>query len=195
MPRTRLIPKYETMLFSDIFPTVDDFKVLINSDNFASMTNFLEDDNKSLLYYLLFAEYGNTPIANRSVNQFYVKLTTTIFKYGPTWQKNLQIQKNLRELSEEDLMTGSKIIFNSAQNPNGTPSTDTLEELPYLYQQNTNKNKRGKLEAYDFLNDLLKADVSSAFITKFKDLFVSFVVPPMHDLFVSEVEEGDDYEY
>ena len=48
MPRTRLIPKYETMLFSDIFPTVDDFKVLINSDNFASMTNFLEDDNTAL---------------------------------------------------------------------------------------------------------------------------------------------------
>lgn len=194
MPNTELIPKYETMLFSDIFPSQEDFISLLNASNFAPMTNFLEDDNKTLLYYLLYAEYGNTPIANRSVNQFNIKLITTIFKYGPTWQKNLEMQKKLRDLTDEELMTGSKMIYNMAANNNGLPTTDTSDEVPYLYSQNVNKNKRGKLEAYDFLNDLLKADVSSVFIKKFKDLFVSFVVPPCTDIFVSEYEE-DDYEY
>lgn len=195
MPETNLIPKYETMLFSDIFPSLTEFNSLLNDSNFASMTNFLSDSNKSLLYYLLYAEYGNTPIANRSINQFNIKLITTIFKFGPTWQKNLEIQEALRDLSEEDLMTGSKMIYNMASNNNGVPTTDTIEELPYLYNQNVNKNKRGKLEAYDFLNDLLKADVSSVFIKKFKDLFVSFVVPQCVDIYVSEYEEEEDYEY
>lgn len=195
MPNTKLFPKYETMLFSDIFPDVDDFNLLLNNPNFVSMTNFLEDGNKSLLYYLLYAEYGNTPIANRSIDQFNIKLITTIFKYGPTWQKNLKIQQELRNLSEEDLMLGSKAIFNNAQNPNSRPSTDTSDELPYVITQSVNKNKRGKLEAYDFLNDLLKADVSSAFIKKFSGLFVSFVVPPIHDIFMTEYEEEEDYEY
>lgn len=194
MPNTALIPKYETMLFSDIFPTLNDFKTLINASDFFPMTKFLTEDNKTLLYYLLFAEYGNTPIANRSVNQFYIKLITTIFKFGPTWQKNLETQEKIRALTDEELMTGSKMIFNSAQNPNGLPTTDTSEEVNYLYSQNVNKSKRGKLEAYDFLNDLLKADVSSVFIKKFRVLFVSFVVPPCTDIFVS-YNEGDDYEY
>lgn len=194
MPNTVLIPKYETMLFSDIFPTLDDFKTLINASDFLPMTKFLTDDNKTLLYYLLYAEYGNTPIANRSVNQFYIKLATTIFKFGPTWQKQLEMQTNLRNLSDDELMTGSKMIYNSALNPNGIPTTNTLEEVNYLNSQNVNKSKRGKLEAYDYLNDLLKNDVSSTFIKKFKVLFVSFVVPPRTDIFVS-YDEGDDYEY
>ena len=42
------------------------------------------------------AKYGNNPIANKDINQFKYKLFSTVFMYGPTWAKRLDIQKILR---------------------------------------------------------------------------------------------------
>lgn len=149
----------------------------------------MSNGNATTLFYLLYAKYGNNPIANRDVNQFKYKVFSTIFQYGPTWSKRIEIQEKLRALSEDDLIKGSKAIYNSAQNPSTKPSTSSLEELEYINAQNTTNYKKSKMDAYTQLWDLLATDVTSEFLNKFKNLFKTFVLNERPLVYVTEVEE------
>lgn len=129
------------------------------------------------LFYLLYARYGNSNIASSDENQFKYKVFSTIFMYAPSWEKRLDIQKKLRELSDEEIMKGSTAIYNSALNPSTAPSTAALEELPYINQQNATKYKKAKMDAYATLYALIETDVTEELIGKFKKLFKTIVEP------------------
>lgn len=129
------------------------------------------------LFYLLYARYGNSNIASSDENQFKYKVFSTIFMYAPAWEKRLDIQKKLRELSDEEIMKGSTAIYNSALNPSTAPSTAALEELPYINQQNATKYKKAKMDAYATLYALIETDVTEELIGKFKKLFITIVEP------------------
>lgn len=129
------------------------------------------------LFYLLYARYGNSNIASSDENQFKYKVFSTIFMYAPSWEKRLDIQKKLRELSDEEIMKGSTAIYNSALNPSTAPSTAALEELPYINQQNATKYKKAKMDAYATLYALIETDVTEELIGKFKKLFITIVEP------------------
>lgn len=73
-------PEYGTMLFSDIWEDASEFR----EDYTAVGLGGLQDASLDTLFWLLYARYGNSPIANRSVDQFKIKAMATIFQYGPT---------------------------------------------------------------------------------------------------------------
>ena len=184
-------PEYDTKLFTEIWEEVSDF--LYDYSN-AGIPKTISNTNATTLYYLLYAKYGNNPIANRDINQFKYKVLAIIFEYGPTWEKRLDIQSKLRNLSEADLIKGAKAIYNSALNPSVAPSTATLEELDYINSQNTTNYKKSKMEAYAQLWELLNTDVTSAFVSKFKVCFKQFVRPEKPLIYVTEIEEDSDDE-
>lgn len=131
------------------------------------------------LYYLLYAKYGNSSIASSDPNQFKYKVFMTVFEYGPAWKGRLKIQEKLFNLDpdSEAVSNGSINVYNSAENPDTAPSTDSFEILQGINRQNTSNIKRGKLESYAVLNDLIKTDVTEEFLGKFKKLFIKFVAP------------------
>lgn len=184
-----MIPAYSTKTFQDIFVDVNAFKEFYN-DNGIPTT--IKIENVTTLYYLLYARYGNSPIANNDVNQFKYKVASIIFQFGPTWEKKLSIQKTLREMNEEEMLWGSKQIFNHSYNPSTEPSTSTREELLTINEQNATNYKRAKLDAYGMLMDLLREDVTGLFISKFSVLFKSFVRHENPILYITEGEEEDE---
>ena len=103
-----------------------------------------------------------------------MRLQSIIYQYGREWKKKLEIQENVRALTVEELQKGSTSIYNHAYNPSSGPSTDTLEEVSYINDQNTSKIKRGKAEAYQLMWDLIDSDVTERFLVKFKKLFSQF---------------------
>ena len=103
--------------------------------------------------------------------------------------KRLEVQKKLRELSDDEILIGSKAIYNHAFNPSVAPSTQNMTELPYINDQNTTNFKRSKLDAYTLLLELLETDVTEEFIDKFRPCFKQFVRPEKPILFVTEVDE------
>lgn len=188
-----MLPEYSTKLFTEIWNNAADF---LNDWNAAP---FIEDyamailppDRMNIIFYLLYARYGNNPIANLDENQFKYKIFSVIYQYGPTWAKRLDIQKTLRTLSEDDLLAGSKAIYNHAYNPSTAPSTQSLTELNYIDNQNTSNIRRGKLDAYALLWNLLKVDVTEDFLDKFKYCFKQFVRNEKPILFVTEIDEEE----
>ena len=141
-----LIPQYSTKLFTEIWEDVKSFKTDLAASPFADA---ITADNQTKLFYLLYAKYGNSPIANRDITQFKYKVFSIIYQYGPTWEKKIAIQDSIRSLTEEDLLTGSKAVYNSALNPGTAPTAGTVEELTYINSQNTTNYKKSKMDAYN----------------------------------------------
>ena len=192
-----LSPKLTTnVTFTDIYNNAEDFVndyktsgLYIDFDNDPNKVSIkISDDSAKTLYYLLYAKYGNSSIRNWDETQFKYKLFSTIFMYGPSWEKRLEVQAKLRALKDEELTLGAKQIFNHSYNPSTAPSTDTLDELTTINDQNVTKNQRSKLDAYNLLLSLLETDVTNEFLNKFKPLFmqIGFDEP---DIFITEIEE------
>ena len=172
----QMTPQYNTILFRDVWEYGDEFVLDFKASVFNKMNSFT-DDSLELVFGLLFAKYANNPIANEDVEQFKAKMFSVLFSYGPTWLKRLEIQDKLRNLSEEDIIKGGKAIYNNALNPDGSPATQSLEELPRINSQSTTNYKKSKMDAYMQLWDLLDIDVSNEFINKFQICFKKFVKP------------------
>ena len=149
-----MIPMYNTKKFYEVFPTLEDFKD--NYDTFqsvANLTNKLDDTDIAITYQLLYARYGNSHIANFSVDQFKMRVWQTMFQYGPSWVKELDIQQALRDADISTLAEGDKAIYNTALAPDSAISS---EETEYINQQNVTKRTKSPLAAYNELLLLLK---------------------------------------
>ena len=196
---SRMIPQYSTNIFTDIYDDVDEFvydfkHVGIPYQYTVGTTTYqtISDTNIQALYYLLYARYGNSPLANRDITQFKYKLFSIIYQYGPSWQKELEVQRKLLNLSEDDIRLGSKAIYNQALNPQTEPSTAALQELTFINQQNTTNYKKSPLEGYAILLDLLKKDVTEDFIKRFSKCFKTFVSNERPIIYVTEEEEDEE---
>lgn len=180
-----LLPQYDTKLFTDIYDKVDTFVADYNQINLGGLT---DPTLVTKLFYLLYAKFGNSPIANLDENQFKYKLFSTVFMYGPAWEKRLDIQSEIRALKPEDLLQGAKAIHNHALNPETDPSTADLKELTYINEQNTTNYTKSKMDAYGQLWSLISTDVTAEFLAKFNDCFKKFVKPANPLIYVTDEE-------
>lgn len=188
---SNMIPQYSTEKFTDVWDNAAEFVSDYKASGLYSQTNKISDESANTLFYLLYARYGNSPLANRDVTQFQYKVFSIIFQYGPTWEKELDVQFKVRSLTDEQIRLGSKAIYNQALNPQTEPSTAVLEELTYINQQNTTNYKKSPLEGYAILVDLLKDDITKIFVDKFNICFKKFVSNERPIIYVSEDEEDD----
>lgn len=178
-------PKF-TDVWDDVTKFVDDF------NDSALAIEFQNETSLSTIYYLLYAKYGNSVIASSDVNQFKYKVYATIFQFGPTWEKRLDIQKELRDKSFDELQMGSKQVYNHAYNPSVAPTTDTLDELITINEQNVTKSKKGILETFSFLYSMLETDVTGEFIDKFRKLFLVVVAPEEPLWYTTEINSEEE---
>lgn len=185
---------YRTRTFADIFPSAEEFSKVYTENGIPTT---ISNSNLTTLYYLLYAKYGNSSIASSDENQFKYKVFATVFQYGPTWEKRLDIQEKLRGLTDNELFYGAKAIYNSALNPSTGPVQEEdgkPVELTFINSQNTTTYKKSKLDAYSILMELLKTDVTGEFLTKFKKLFIQIVNPELplwYGTKEEETEQGD----
>ena len=186
-----LRPQYSTMTFAQVYPSYEKFKedydalITLVSGGVLPLTNA----NAQATFYLLFARYGNNPIVNFDITQFKMKLMSVIATYGPVWEKKKAIQKSLRDLTEAELLQGAKQIYNHAFNPSTEPSTQELEELTHINDQNVTNNKKAKMEAYSILWANLHVDATDEYLNKFKNCFSRFVGDQCPILFAVDEED------
>lgn len=191
VPNRSLHSLYSTPTFADVFPEESIFENEYKDSQLYDSENTIT--KISLLYYLLYARYGNWPIASYDVNRFKYAVYATIFQYGPAWEAKLKTQTMLRGLLEDEdaLLSGAIGIQNHSNNPSTPPSNDAFEALPTIDDQNASKWTKGKLEGYSQLMEVLKNDCTEAFIDRFKPLFSLFGVPDYPPLYAITKEEQE----
>ena len=119
MSNVEMFPQYDTKLMTDVWSQASDF--LTDYQN-AGIPTTISNQNATTLYYLLYAKYGNTPIANYDENQWKYKMFSIIFQYGPTWEKRLDIQTTLRGLQIADLIDNGSYRALTSQSGTETSS-------------------------------------------------------------------------
>ena len=181
-----------TMSFSNIY---DDYETFISDYNtFKDLTqiNFKNTEFLKHIYLILMGEYASSSISNMSVDQFKIRFWTRVNQYGPQYERELEIQKDLINLTEKDLETSSSVIYNSAINPANTVEDPSSTLIKELNTQNTTFHKRSKLDAYAYLKSLLDKNLSSEFVSKFKGLFTYiYVGPELYYKTYLDMEEDD----
>ena len=183
-----LYGNYRQVKFTDVWQTAESF---VSDYKNNGIETTISDKTATTLYYLLYSRYGNSVLASSDTNRFKYDVWATIFSYGPTWEKRLEIQGKLRNLTDDELFTGATQIYNHAYNPGTSPSTNTLDELTAINEQNTSKNKKGKMDAYAMLIALLETDVTESFLDKFKKLFLKVVQPELPLWYATDIVNND----
>lgn len=187
-----------TMTFCQVYDNPTDFSadykasglydaVNVGASN-ENLHNSLSDANISVLFYLLIGKYADNPIANASVEIFKQKMFGIIFQYGPTWQKRLDIQDKFRNLTESQILTGTKTVFNHAYNNASLPSAGELSDIPYIDEQQTQATNKAQMSAYNELLSLLETNVTKEFIDRFMVCF-NPVVCQTGAVFIDDEEE------
>lgn len=187
--------RYSTKTFADVWPSLADFSAAwadyLNAVAPVSGSPFIDSDEEAIpqVYYLLYARYGNNPIANDDEHQWAYKIFSVMFAYGPTWERKLGVQATLRGLTEDELMEGAKGIFNHSYNPSTAPTTDTMDELTTINEQTVNKTRRSRIDAYGALWDILRANPTEDFLRQFKPCFKVYVGYEWPTVYVEEDDE------
>lgn len=132
-----MFPQYDTKLMTEVWSQASEF--LTDYQN-AGIPTTISNQNATTLYYLLYARYGNTPIANYDENQWKYKMFSIIFQYGPTWEKRLSIQDTLRGLQISDLVDNGSLheLFNhSASETSSKTGSDNNTRTLNTTEKNT----------------------------------------------------------
>ena len=182
----QLFTQQYTQTLSNIYPTFEDFSE--DYQNLGIPQRLKDVAFLETIYVLLMGEYANSSIMALSEEQFRLRLFTLIMSYGPQYERELGLQNTLLNMSDEELQVSSKAIYNSSFNPSEAPTTDTLDELTTINQQNVTKHKRSKLDAYAMLMDLLDADLTKNFIKRFDHLFVRILRTNQPLFYTTEVQ-------
>ena len=180
---------YNTKTFADVFPDFESFKYCFDNDFEAYAKDCISADSLKTLYWILYSRYCDNPIVNYSEINFKAKMVSNTYQKGPAWERKLSLQKSLRDLTDDELVKGARTIFNRAVHPETEPGTDTDEELDYINAQDVSKQRRSKLDAYSYLQDVLKTDVTEEFVKSYAKLFSKFVSPTVTRIYVNEIEE------
>lgn len=194
MATKNYIPEYNTPLFTDVWSSADEFVDELYYGEESFPFDSMGDNDFRTTYYLLYARYGNSPIANMDVNQWKWKVASVIFQYGPTWCVRMSTQLEIRNMDVEELLISGKDIYNHAYNPNTLPSTATTQELDYINEQNTTIRKRNRIDAYRNILSLLNDNLVEEYLDKFKYLFKTFVLPENPVLFITDKDEEEELE-
>ena len=175
-----MIQMSQTKTFNQVWKDYNLFKTDYDASPFTGAIHegeVIQDktmpDNLEIVYYLLYAKFGNSFITNLDENQWKFKVFSTIWKYGPAWEKKLDIQAELKKLdiTSKDFLQGAKAIYNKALNPETEPSTAALTELNYINEQSTTNYQKSKMDALTQLWNLIATDVTDSFLERFAPLF------------------------
>lgn len=170
---------YNNLTIEDVFTSDIDFLTQFKSGPYYNKGGFnMTDDEITLAFNLVYSRFAVNPIANASADIFRIKFFAILWQYGPKWALDVQIQAKLRGLgldANSEIYKGSKAIYNRAEHPETAPSDTSLEELEYITGQQTTNYKKSTLEGLASLEELLRNDVTEAFINQFRKLFSKFV--------------------
>lgn len=180
--------RFRTRTFIEIFPNVEEFKMAYSESTLGD----IKDSSLQKLYFLMLGRYGSSHISYASEDLFVAALCGIIFEYGPSWEKRLELQKQIREL--EDYTEGSRALYNHSYNPSTAPSTLTDQILETIDDQNVTKYKKAPLEGLSLAYSTIVTDVTESFLGKFRRLFVRVLAtgaPLLYETYTDEYTQED----
>lgn len=172
--------------FYEIYETSDDLIKSLTDHGYSSIFDSIEGSAGYLktFYSLMAGRKGNNQATVRQeyIERWKMRFEGILWQYGPAWMKNLNVQKEIRSLSMDELRKGTLMIsstaLNPAQQPSGTFEGTDIPQVKTLDSQNTQQTRKGYVDAYNDLSIILENDVTEPFLRKFDALFKKILSAP-----------------
>ncbi|MBR5022273.1 MAG: hypothetical protein IKY18_03615 [Oscillospiraceae bacterium] len=182
--------QYRTQTFSDHFPDFETWQTKIGgmlTIPYLDATLHPGIPSPETIYTLLMAEYKNSHVLSSDPTRFVLKCAALMYQYAPEYQREMEIQDKLRNMTQDELMSGAEIIANEAMHPAKTVDVSAHEKITTINGQRTSWTQKDKATAYAELYALLDADITTRFVARFRRLFLVNVTPN-EPLFYPEIE-------
>jgi hypothetical protein len=97
------------------------------------------------VYAALLGRYAESEIRYTSPIQFKLAFLTLYKEAHERLQSKLRINTILRNLDEEEALSGSQVMTNAATNPDTEPDTGNYEPLPFVNSQTAQKESLSRV--------------------------------------------------
>lgn len=176
----------------DIWPSLDAFKADLEG-TYSPLKPDVTDATISTTVYMLMGRYGDSPILGyEDEGRWKLRFFTVYLSETPDWEVKTDIQKQVREMSADEIAKGDLNIYNAALNPNTEPGDSELTELNYINSQNTTRRTLNKLDALLNKAGSLDSSVNDRYLDKFSKLFSKFAyTSPIYTYDDNEAESDE----
>lgn len=158
--------------FNEIYQDADTF---YKESSEYGFNQSIDEDATKTIFYLLTAKYGDcTTLGFTNETRWKMKLFMIIWEFGSEWVRKVNLTDDMRKVTTDEAMDGSKVLVNHSKNPQNKPTT---EELDYIDDQNATKYKKSKIEALEILYSSSHSEFTNAFINRFAVLFNPVLLP------------------
>jgi hypothetical protein len=171
---------YNTVTFSDHFPDYETWEEKIGgmlTIPYLDATLHPGIPSPETIYTLLMAEYKNSHVASDDPTRFVLKCAALMYQYAPQYQREMEIQVKLRDMTQDEMLNGGETIANEAAHPGKTMDVDAHEKVTTVNAQRTAWRQKDKATAYAELYALLDADITTRFVNRFRRLFIVNATP------------------
>lgn len=189
----RATMKTKTRTYLKLYQVWENDTEFITDCNNSVLPINLTDAELSMTFALLYARHGGDCIRSLSKDQWKYKVFSVLFQKGPIWSKNLAIQNQLQQLTEDEITTGGKVITNASENPTEIPLGGTMDDsgLATINSQNVNITKRNKIISYRMYLESLE-DPTEQYMSYFEPLFSKIGIELDAYQFISEDDEEEE---
>lgn len=136
-----------TFYFKEIFPTEQSFIEYLTNFNVVDITTADNLVLAQFLYKVMFRRFHNSNIQYDTPDDFKCDLANLIEDTFDRYKQQKAIIDKIYNLTDQELLTISKALTNSANNPN-TKVDDPTQPLEYVGAQAFTIASNGKLQAY-----------------------------------------------
>lgn len=169
-----LVRKTNQKTLLDIYPTLDMFNEDLNN-TYSPLKPDVNDNTITTTYYLIIGRYGDSPILGYTdEGRWKLRFFSVYLSKTPDWETKTGIQSEVRKLTIEDIQKGNLSIYNSALNPNTTPTDTSNIELNYINAQNTTRRQLSKIDALLSKYGALDDTINDRYLDNFAKLFSKF---------------------
>ena len=161
----------KTFVFKELIPSFDKFLELYNEYMIERL--YLDDEELEKIYRILFNNYCNCSIAYDTPNAFYRMFFLEIFNSAEDYIIKLNMVRQLRELTIDELVNEYETITNVANNDNAVVSEPLKHIVPFITTQSSSASKGNKANAILRGLSAYRDNEVKYFVDKFQYLFLT----------------------
>ena len=136
-----------TFYFKEIFPTVEDFTNYLTEYEIVDISNQENLTFASYIYKILFRRYANSNVQYDTIEDFKLDFANILEDNFLKYQQQINLIKQINQLSNEDIIAISTALANTSNNPN-TAITDPTQPIEFISNQAFTIARDNKLQAY-----------------------------------------------
>lgn len=163
-----------TFYLKEIIPDKEAFKNFLTEFEVVDITVPENEIFADYLFKILFRKYHNSNVQYDTPDDFKSDLANILEDSFFKFKKQVDLSKKIAELTDEELLTMTTALANSANNPNSKP-VDPTKPFEFVGAQAFTLAKNGKFQAYLTALNNIPTKLIDEMLLSVRGLFKTFI--------------------